>query len=188
MDPHVDSFHRGRRADGVIDLKIKTFLKDNWLAVATAALFVGFLFREPLRTGKAFLVGMKLFTSVLVIILTVFVFIGLFTVWVREEQIIRHFGTATGAKGLFLAALLGTLFHGPLPGILPILKSMREKGARLAVVVTVVSAFAIKLPMIPLEIQFLGIKFTVLHNLLILVTAPLVGLLMERLLSVTERR
>ena len=49
-------------------------------------------------------------------------------------------------------------------------------------VVAVVSAYAIKLPMMPLEIALLGLRFTIVHNALLLITAPMLGIIMERLL------
>lgn len=37
--------------------------------------------------------------------------------------------------------------------------------------------------MIPLEIKFLGLKFTLVHNLLILILAPPLSIILEKLLS-----
>lgn len=172
--------------NGVGYMKLKSFLKENWLVAVIAIAFVYFLIQDPPRTGKAVAVGMRTFAGVAAIIFAVFIFVGLFNVWVKEEQIIRHMGEGSGIKGIFFGAALGTVFHGPLVGFFPLLKSLLNKGARPTVAITAVSTFAIKIPMIPLEIKFLGARFTIIHNLLILATAPIIGLIMEKVLASKE--
>lgn len=164
-------------------MKLKIFIKENWLAVLISLAFVAFLLNEPAETVKAFVTGMQTFASVSAILFSVFVFIGLFNVWVREDQIVKHLGEKAGAKGLFLGAALGTIIHGPLASVFPLMRSLLDKGATLAVVVAVFSAYAIKIPMIPLELKLLGFKFTIIHNLLIFITAPLIGVIMEKLVA-----
>jgi uncharacterized membrane protein YraQ (UPF0718 family) len=152
------------------------------LALIIAAGFIFVLVWQPARALNALDAGMRSLLSVTVIIISVFTLIGLFTVWVREEHIEKYFGAASGARGFFLGALLGTVFHGPILSFFPVLRSMVDKRARTAIVVTAVSAFSIKLPMIPLEWSYFGPRFTILHNLLLLATAPIIGIIMERLL------
>ncbi len=163
-------------------MKIKNWLRQNWLIFIIAGIFLWFLVTQPAGTGQAVVIGSRTFISISAILLTVFLFMGLFSVWVREESIVRHFGEESGWKGLLYGTLLGTVYHGPQVSIFPFLKSIQEKGARLAVLVAVVSAFAIKIPMLPLELALMGWKFTVIHNALLFLTAPLLALVMERLL------
>jgi uncharacterized membrane protein YraQ (UPF0718 family) len=163
-------------------MKLRSWLKQNWLVMVVFGVLAVAIAIEPARAGKSVVIGLQTFISVGAILFTVFVFMGMFSVWVSENQVARHLGKESGAKGLIYGAALGTIYHGPQVSVFPFLRTMLNKGARLSVVVAVVSAYAIKLPMMPLEIALLGLKFTVVHNLLLLVTAPLLGIVMERLL------
>ncbi len=169
-------------------MKLKAWLQQNWLVVLIAVVFIAALIVNTTKTGEALTTGGKIFLSIVGILTSVYIFIGLFSVWVREEQIMRHFGEGSGAKGLLYGALLGMVFHGPPVSIFPLLKSLREKGARLAVIVSIVSAFAIKLPVIPLELSLFGLRFTVVHNGLLFLTAPFLGLIMEKIIRTGGRK
>lgn len=169
-------------------MKTKAWLQQNWLVLVIGVIFFILLVTNTGTTGKALITAGKTFLSIVGILVSVYVFIGLFSVWVHEEQIMRHFGEGSGLKGLLYGALLGMVFHGPPVSIFPLLKSLREKGARLAVIIAIVSAFAIKLPVIPLELSLFGLRFTVVHNGLLFLTAPFLGLIMEKLLKAGHRK
>ena len=157
--------------------------KKNWLlwvAIAAYALLAAVRLTEA---KTAAIIGATTFASVAVTLVTVFIFVGLFQVWVREEFILKHLGERSGFRGLFLGALLGTAIHGPLVGVFPLLKTLLNKGARLGVVIAIVSTWAIKVPMIPLELRFFGWKFTLVRQLLLFASAFVMAPIMERLIK-----
>lgn len=165
-------------------MKASSWLKQNWLVLFVLAALAAATISSPAGALRAIDVGFKTFLSIATILLSVFVFMGMFSVWVREDQVVRHLGRESGIKGLFYGVLIGTIYHGPQVSVFPFLRTILDKGARLSVVVAVVSAFAIKLPMIPLEFALLGFRFTLIHNLLLLLSAPLMGIIIERLVNV----
>lgn len=165
-------------------MKAKRWLETNWLVVVIALIFAGLAAVSPSGAVRSLLIGGRTMAGIAVILLTVFVFFGLFNVWVKEETIARHLGEESGLKGLLYGTLIGTVFHGPQVSIFPFLQSMRDKGARRAVLVAIVSAFSIKIPMIPLELATMGLRFTVIHNGLLFATAPLLAVVMDALLRV----
>jgi uncharacterized membrane protein YraQ (UPF0718 family) len=165
-------------------MSVKKWLMNNWLVAIIAIVFAVLLVKDSAGAGKALVLGGQTFLSVAAILLTVFLFLGLFSVWVKEESIVKHFGEDSGWKGLFYGTLLGTIFHGPQVSIFPFLKSLKEKGARTGVLVAVASAFAIKIPMLPLELAMMGLKFTLIHNTVLFITAPILAIIMERSLKV----
>jgi uncharacterized membrane protein YraQ (UPF0718 family) len=166
----------------VADLKLINWLKQNWLVLIVLVALVSAAVISPNRAWRSVDIGAQTFMGISAILLTVFVFMGMFSVWVSEEKVTRHLGRESGWKGLIYGTLLGVIYHGPQVSIFPFLKTMADKGAKLSVIVAVVSAFAIKLPMLPLEFALLGARFTLVHNLLLLVTAPVLGVIMTRLL------
>lgn len=164
-------------------MKANAWIKQNWLVVIILGVLAIIAIMSPAGAWRSVTIGVQTFISIGAILLTVFVFMGMFSVWVSEERVTRHLGHESGWKGLVYGTLLGVIYHGPQVSIFPFLKTMLDKGASRRVVVAVVSAFAIKLPMLPLELALLGPKFTLAHNLLLLVTAPVLGVVMDRLLS-----
>ncbi len=163
-------------------MKTRQWLISNWLVVIIAALFLGLAVYDAAGAGRALVIGAQTMFGIAVILLTVFIFMGLFNVWVKEESIARHLGEESGLKGLLYGTLIGTIFHGPQVSIFPFLRSMQDKGARRGVLVAIVSAFSIKIPMIPLELALMGAKFTVVHNALLFLTAPILAVIMDALL------
>ncbi|MCL6473123.1 MAG: permease [Firmicutes bacterium] len=168
-------------------MKFLAWAKKNWLLWVVVAAYA-LLATVNLDDAKmAAIISAKTFASVAVTLITVFVFVGLFQVWMREEFILKHLGKEAGFRGLFLGAALGTAIHGPLVGVFPLLKTLLDKGARLGVVVAIVSTWAIKVPMIPLELRFFGWKFTLARQLLLFASAFIMAPLMERLIGDVSR-
>lgn len=129
----------------------------------------------------------KTFQSVLSIIFAIFILIGLIQVWLTPEQISRVLGKEAGWKGLLLSATLPMILGGSLFVIFPLLKTLREKGARTSSVIAFLFAWSAKAPLLPLEIKFLGWHFAVLRIVLIPVLAIIGGLVSEWLIELPHR-
>lgn len=79
---------------------------------------------------------------------------------VPREMILRSFGEGSGIRGNLFALLFGSLSAGPIYAAFPICKTMLNKGASVANVVIILSAWAvIKVPMLANEAKFLGAEF-----------------------------
>jgi uncharacterized membrane protein YraQ (UPF0718 family) len=161
---------------------VKRFVKwskTNWLVWAVAVTYAAVAVNQPMAAERGGLLGLQTFGELAATLVTVFVIVGLFQVWVTEEFIIKHLGEGSGFKGLAIGAGVGTIIHGPLVGIFPLLEALLKKGAKTGVVVAIVSTWAIKLPMIPLELRLFGWKFTLLREGLLFVSAFIMAPLME---------
>ena len=159
--------------------KLAKWSKQNWLVWVVALAYAVMAFTRPEQAARAASLSIQTFVDLIATLVTVFVFVGLFQVWVNDEFIMKHLGEESGVKGLALGAGLGTVLHGPLIGVFPLLRALLAKGAKLGVVVAIVSTWAIKLPMIPLEIRLFGWKFALLRNGLLFVSAFVMAPLME---------
>ncbi len=110
--------------------------------------------------------------TMLKILPSAFILIGLFEVWVRQETVERHLGEDSGVKGYLWAVLLSGTTIGGVYVALPVAYSLHNKGARLSVIFTYIGASAIcKIPMAIFETSFLGLKFTLIR---LCVSIPLV--------------
>ena len=156
-----------------------------WLPLTVSLLYLWALLVDPTRAWQAFKVAGSLFASVALIIVAVFGLSGLIQVWLDRQRVARLLGREGGLRALLLAALCGTLLIGPSYIIFPLLKTVREQGARWAVIGIVLASWAVKIPMIPLEVEFLGWRFSLARSLLTLLFAFPIGLLLEAAL---ERR
>ncbi len=123
------------------------------------------------------------FSKVIKIIIAVTLGIGLLQVWVTPEQISRILGKEAGWRGIILASTIPLILGGSLFVILPLVKALREKGARLAACIAFISAWSGKAPLLPLEIEFLGLPFGVLRLVLTIPFALVTGLIGEMVLE-----
>jgi uncharacterized membrane protein YraQ (UPF0718 family) len=104
----------------------------------------------------------------------------LFDVWVPREKIQRHIGRGSGMKGIALVTLLAMLQAGPLYGAFPVAYMLYKKGASIRNIFIYLGAFAsMKIPMLGIEIGYLGIRFTLARTLVSLPLFIGIGYLME---------
>ena len=106
------------------------------------------------------------FIEMLIFIPFLFILIGLFDVWVPKESIEKHIGMGSGVKGIVLVILLAMLQAGPLYGAFPVAYILYKKGASVKNIFIYLGAFSsMKIPMLGIEIGYLGLEFTILRTL-----------------------
>ena len=164
---------------------IRRLLRSQWLLLLTGGLYLWAFVAAPERAANALSVGAGTFASVLLLIVAVFGLVGLLQTWISRELIVRLLGREGGIKGLLIAALCGTLLIGPAYIIFPLLMSIQKQGARWAVITIVLTSYAVKLQMIPIEVGFLGWPFSLGRAVITIALAIPTGLLVEALM---ERR
>ena len=113
-----------------------------------------------------------------------FIIVGLFDVWVSKEKIQKHIGQDSGIKGMALVVILAMLQAGPLYGAFPIAYILWKKGISIRNLFVYLGAFSsMKIPMLGIEIGYLGIEFTIIRTLISLPLFIAIGFLMERFLQ-----
>jgi hypothetical protein len=142
-----------------------------------------FSFGKSLSVAK---VAYKAFAGAFWIIISVFIFIGLIQAWVTPEQLSKYLGKTAGWKRFAFASTVPIFLGGSLFTIFPLTKSLKEKGASNSAILTFITAWSGKAPLLPLEANFLGWKFTILRTLLIIPTAIVMGFLGETILDKWE--
>lgn len=157
--------------------------RDEALFVLAAVLYVLAFAVSPQRAIEALGVGARNFVSILPIIVAVFGALGLFNVWVDKKRIAGALGKESGFKGIVLASLAGTVLIGPVYVIFPLLKAVREHGARWAILGAVLAAWAVKVPMIPMEISMLGWRFSIARMVFVALAAIPIGMVLEWLME-----
>ena len=164
-------------------MKILRWMLRQWLVSVTLLLYLLATWYAPERSFSALQSGGRLLLSVALLVVAVMGLVGLVQVWISRDTVARLLGQEGGVKALLIAAACGTLLIGPPYVIFPLLMTIRNQGARWAVVTIVLAAYAVKLPMIPLEVGFLGWPFSLGRSILTLLFAFPTGLLVERLMT-----
>ena len=163
---------------------MKKYLKNYmWVILfvifSTGSYFIGF------KPGLVIYSNFKeFFIEMISFIPFIFIIIGLFDVWVPKEMLEKHIGRESGVKGIFLVILLAMLQAGPLYGAFPVTYILFKKGASVRNIFIYLGAFSsMKLPMLGIEIGYLGIKFTILRTLISLPLFICIGFIMEKILG-----
>jgi len=152
-----------------------------WIAVALAVLFSTIADRsktwEGIRRGTVML--RNLLPQFLLLVVLVSVFLGLMS----RETLAHLLGQESGALGVLVAAVVGSVALIPGPIAYPLAGMLFEKG----VSYTVLAVFITTLMMVgvitfPVERQYLGTRTAVLRNVLSFAGALLVGMVMGVLL------
>ncbi|MGQ9476550.1 MAG: permease [Actinomycetota bacterium] len=150
------------------------------LASIPAFVVLTVLFRED-EGAKAAHVSWEYFKEMAIILPAVLIIMGLVTVWVERDLIVRFLGEGSGLTGIVLSFILGSIPMGPLYIAFPLAYVLLKKGARVANVVIFLSAWAcIKLPIELVEFQFMGWKFALTRYVSTLVVVAM-SLAVEKL-------
>lgn len=124
------------------------------------------------------------FVEMMMVFPAVMVVMGLFTVWVSKDAVVKHLGKTSGVRGFLLSLFLGALPTGPLYVAFPLAASLLKKGARISNIVIFLSAWScIKLPQEVVELQFLGVEFMVSRLILTVVFVIIMALVIEKVMD-----
>ena len=139
---------------------------------------------DPNNGKNVFKLASNDFKTMLMTIPPIFIMIGLMDVWIKKETMIKHMGEDSGAKGLFWAFLLGTIGAGPTYGAFPVAALLIKKGARIAYALFFLGIWsAVKLPLVIFETTAMGVKFTIIHISIMILTYLIGSFAIEKLLS-----
>ncbi len=163
---------------------MKKLLRDALLYIIVTLVIWGIV--AIVSPAKRLLVGevaYNAFMKAIEIIIAVFIIIGLIQVWVGPQTLSRLLGKEAGWKGLALASTVPLFIGGSLFTVFPLLKTLRDKGASIACVMAFIAAWGGKVPLLPLEIEFLSWKFAVLRICLVIPFAIIIGLMSQFILD-----
>ena len=151
------------------------------LVVAAGLLLLWF---DPARGRAAASSTGRYLLEMLLFLPPIMVLMGLLDVWVPRKIVEQNVGPDSGIRGVVISILVATAAAGPLYAGFPVAAALLKKGCRLANAVIFLGAWAtIKIPMLMMEIKFLGLPFALTRLLLTLPGIVLTGYLVEKLLT-----
>ena len=90
-----------------------------------------------------------------------------------------YLGRESGVKGWLWVLIAGVISHGPMYIWYPLLEDLRSQGMKDAFIVVFFASRTIKIPLLPLMIDYFGLTFTLVLSFYLLVGALIQGLIME---------
>ena len=126
---------------------------------------------------KSYEVLLKLLPIFFVIIIIT----TLINYFLSPKSIMKHFGKDSGIKAWFFAIIGGIISHGPMYAWYPMLSEMRKNGLKDGLLATFMYTRSIKIPFIPIMIDYFGILFSILLFIYIILGGVLQGIIIEAL-------
>ncbi len=118
-------------------------------------------------------------TKVLPIFLLVILFTSLLNFFLQPKQIAKHLGHESGGKGWLWALAAGVISHGPMYAWYPLLEDLRSHGMKDSLIVVFFASRTIKIPLLPMMIDYFGLTFTIVLSFYMLVGALIQGVCLE---------
>lgn len=162
---------------------LKSIKKHKLIFITIMLYFVTFIFSkghfiQGLQNARHYLIEM------LVVMPVIFMLTVLIEIWISKEAIIKNLGESSGLKGFGFSVVLGSLSAGPIYAAFPICKMLLSKGASIANIVVILSAWAvIKIPMLANESRFLGPKFMIIRWVLTVISIYIMAYIMGSLMK-----
>ncbi len=124
--------------------------------------------------------------QILPVLALVFAIMLLSNVLLKSQWVKTHLGQNSGAGAWLVSVIAGIFSPGPIYPWLTLLKELKEKGMRPALIAVFLYSRGIKLPMLPLLIHYFGLAYALLLLLYIPLFALLSGVLIEKLPGLNE--
>jgi uncharacterized membrane protein YraQ (UPF0718 family) len=151
-----------------------------FLFVAFVYLVLFFINNE--KTAASLQKGGLILIKLIPIFLAIIVLTAVINYFLKPQKIVKYFGEKSGIMGWVYAIVGGIISHGPMYAWYPMLQDMKSHGLRDGLIATFFYARAIKLPLLPLMIDYFGLIFTIVLSVYILVGAFVQGRLIEHIL------
>jgi uncharacterized membrane protein YraQ (UPF0718 family) len=154
----------------------------SWLffiSVAMVYLIMGLW--NPQIVLAALVVFLDLLKKILPILGVVFVLIFLSNLILDPKIVTQYLGKGAAKRGWPLSIIAGIISMGPIYLWYPLLRDLKSKGMRDALIATFLYNRAVKIPLLPIMIYYLGLKLVVILTILMILFSILNGLLVERM-------
>jgi uncharacterized membrane protein YraQ (UPF0718 family) len=131
------------------------------------------------RTAEALGKSLDILSWILPVFLVVILFTAAINYFLKPKEIARHLGEESGMKGWLIAMTAGIISHGPMYAWYPMIEDLKKHGLKNGLIATFFYARSLKLPLLPLMIEYFGWAFTVTLSVYVLIASLVQGVLIE---------
>ena len=151
------------------------------LYLLTAVLYLVSYVKDKDKTKRAFLQGWKSLTNMMPQFLGIIIVVGVTLAVVKPDTISQILGNSSGALGVVLAAIIGSIVMMPTFVAFSTGDMLLKSGAGLPQVAALISTLTlIGIITIPMEAKYIGKKATLYRNLAAFFFSILVGYIMAK--------
>jgi uncharacterized membrane protein YraQ (UPF0718 family) len=117
------------------------------------------------------------------VLVTVFILLLVSKLFFSPRRVVRVLGASSGYKGWIFMIIGGVLSAGPIYLWYPLLRDLRQKGTRDALIIAFLNSRAVKAPFLPIMIYYFGFSFVLILTTYMILFSVINGLIVEKLLS-----
>lgn len=159
-------------------------IKNNLFLTFVISLYILLLILMPDKGIQSFNNSAYYVKEMLTIMPVILLLTSLIEAWVPKKAIQSALGEGSGAKGFLFSFLLGSFSAGPIYAAFPVCKMLIKKGASVANIVIILSAWAvIKIPMLANESKFLGPKFMIIRWVLTTISILILAIIASKVVK-----
>jgi len=142
-------------------------------------IYIFIFFYDSQKSFLALYKSCEVVLKLLPVFVMIILILTLINYFLKPKIIMKYFGKNSGLKGWVLAVISGVVSHGPLYAWYPMIDELRKDGLKDSLLITFMFTRTIKIPYIPILIDYFGLLFTVILFINILIAGILQGLIME---------
>jgi len=132
---------------------------------------------------NALVFAARLLYQMLPVLLLVFALIFLSNLLVKPDLVHANVGRNSGLRGWAVAVVGGILSVGPIYAWYALLRDLKTKGMRTALIAVFLYNRGIKLPLLPLMIHYFGVAYTLVLATYMTLFSLLSGILVEKMVD-----
>jgi len=138
---------------------------------------------SPAEAAMAFGSSAGILFNLMLPLSLVFTIMVLMNLFLKPVHIVRFLGPESGSKGIVLSAVAGIISMGPIYAWYPLLRELREKGAKNSLIAVFLANRAVKPFLLPIMIAYLGGVYVVVLTLFTIAGSLAVGYLVNILIK-----
>jgi len=162
-------------------------LKGIPLFVAVVLLYIVAYFLNSQKLFQALYESGLVLLKIIPIFLLVILFTAIINYFFKPKEIAHYLGKNSGWKGWAVSLIAGILSHGPMYAWYPMIEDLKQHGLKKGLIATFFYARSIKIPLLPIMIDYFGLLFTIVLITYTLIASLIQGWLIE-LLNIKSSR
>jgi uncharacterized membrane protein YraQ (UPF0718 family) len=135
--------------------------------------------------------ALKQFIKILIDLIPVFILLILLTAlinyYVNPQTLVKYLGEKSGVKGVLIAIVSGIISTGPIYMWYPLLNDLQQKGVKNSIISIFLYNRAIKIPLIPVVLEYFTIQYVIILTLTMIIISILQGYLLEQILKKLQK-
>jgi hypothetical protein len=124
---------------------------------------------SPPLVQESLLTSLSIFKKMLSSLVLAFIFMFVFNIFVTDKVVKKHLKKDIGIKQCLIVAIIGVLSTGPIYMWYAYLSELKDEGVDQGLISIFLYNRAVKLPLLPIMIDYFSLKVTIIITVLIFI-------------------